>query len=258
MDSKGVQFLDSTVCNTFLGHAYSGRDFNDLTKRDRDMIKAVEVLMEFINTGTISPRKEAIVLNGTIGILMTQYLAYKENQRLARNTLDEYAQHLSRFLAFLTKKEIKEIKAVDQLHVLQYLKEIDPKCPSLPYMALRAIRGLFKYLHEQELLETDISLFIPKTKYNKQPKLPSTYHKHEVETLVNSIDRSSRTGKRNYAIILLAARLGLRASDIRNLKFDEIHWKKNIIRIKQYKTDNILENYRCSRPEGYVMEGERI
>ena len=241
MESQGIQFLDSAVCNAFLEHAYSKRDFNDLTKRDRDMIKAVEVLIEFINTGTVSPRKEAIVLNGAIGSLMTRYLAFKENQRLARHTLDEYAQHLSRFLAFLTKKDIKEIKAVNQLHILQYLKEIDPKYPSLPFMAIRAIRGLFIYLYEQELLEIDLSLFIPKTKNNKQPKLPSTYRKHEIETLIRSVDRSSRTGKRNYAIILLASRLGLRASDIRDLKFDEIHWERNIIGIKQYKTSNILE-----------------
>jgi hypothetical protein len=67
MEYQGIQFLDSTVCNAFLEHTYSKQEFNDLTKRDRDMIKAVEVLIEFINTGTISPRKEAIVLNGTIG-----------------------------------------------------------------------------------------------------------------------------------------------------------------------------------------------
>ena len=90
-------------------------------------------------------------------------------------------------------------------------------------------------------MDTDISTLIPRDNFRKQPQLPSTYKKQEVEILINSVDRASKAGKRNYAIILLAARLGLRASDITNLKFRDIQWERNIIRIRQYKTDNTLE-----------------
>lgn len=241
MDSRKIKTLDSTICKAFLDHTYADQDFGDLTKRDRDMIKAVEVLTEYIVTGTIFPKKEVAVFEGSIGKLMIQYLAYKATLRLAIHTLKEYEQHLSRFLAFLNDKEITEIKTVNQLHFLLYLKGIDPRFSSLPHMAIRVIRDFFRYLYNQEILDTDISNLVPKDNFRKQPKLPSTYKKREVEVLINSIDRASKAGKRNYAIILLAARLGLRASDITNLKFRDIQWERNMMRIRQYKTDNILE-----------------
>ncbi|MFO8055617.1 MAG: site-specific integrase [Bacteroidales bacterium] len=241
MDSRKIRFLDSIVCDGFLEHEYSKRDFNDLTKRDRDAIKAVEVLKEYIQSGTLVPKKEVPVFNGSIGKLMVRYLAYKATLRLAQHTLYEYEQHLFRFLVFLNGKNITEIKAVNQLHFLLYLKGIDPRYSSLAHMAIRILRDFFRYLYHQKLLDIDVSVFLPKDSYNKQSKLPSTYKKQEVETLINSIDRSSRTGKRNYAIILLAARLGLRASDIINLKFKNLLWERDVIRIRQYKTGNELE-----------------
>ena len=241
MNSREIRFLDFTVCDAFLKYTYADRDFKDLTKRDRDMIKAVEVLAEYINTGTIVPKKEIAVFDGSIGRLMSRYLAYKAALRLAKHTLDEYEQHLFRFLAFLSRKKITEIKAVNQLHLLLYLKGIDPRYSTLPHIAIRVLRDFFRYLYNQGLLDTDVSAFIPKDNYKKQPKLPSTYKKQEVEILINSVDRVSRAGKRNYSIILLAAMLGLRASDITNLMFKDLQWERNIIRIKQYKTGNILE-----------------
>jgi len=54
--------------------------------------------------------------------------------------------------------------------------------------------------------------------------------------MVNSIDRGNPRGKRDYALILLAARLGLRASDIANLTFSSFKWDKNIIEVAQQKT----------------------
>ena len=60
----------------------------------------------------------------------------------------------------------------------------------------------------------------------------------EVGAIEASIDRSGGAGKRNYAMLLLASRLGLRASDIAHLQFSNIDWEKNEIRIVQYKTGN--------------------
>jgi site-specific recombinase XerD len=241
MNSKEIRFLDPIVCDDFLEHEYAERDFSDLTKRDRDAIKAVEVLKEYIQSGTLVPKKEIPVFNGPIGKLMTQYLAYKVTLRLAQHTLYEHEQHLFRFLVLLNRENITEIKTVNQAHVLIYLKGIDPRYSSLAHMTIRILRDFFRYLYGQGLLDIDVSGFFPKDSYKKQPKLPSTYKKQEIETLINSIDRSSRTGKRNYAIILLAARLGLRASDITHLKFENLHWERNAIRIRQYKTGNELE-----------------
>ncbi len=59
--------------------------------------------------------------------------------------------------------------------------------------------------------------------------------------MIASVERSSFMGRRDYAILLLAARLGLRNSDIANIKFENLFWEKNMIRLFQYKTDKEIE-----------------
>ncbi len=91
--------------------------------------------------------------------------------------------------------------------------------------------------------------------------------------MIGSVDRSSASGKRNYAIILIAARLGLRASDISRLKFDNLIWSSSTIEITQVKTGKelvlpllpdvgnaIIDYLKYARPESdepYVFLTER-
>jgi integrase len=70
--------------------------------------------------------------------------------------------------------------------------------------------------------------------------MPSVYSGEEVSRLLSSIDRSTALGKRDYAIILLAAKLGLRSSDIVNLKLLDIDHDKKMIDIIQVKTGKPL------------------
>jgi integrase len=77
---------------------------------------------------------------------------------------------------------------------------------------------------------------VPKIRYSKKAKIPSAYTKNEVEHMISCIDRGNPKGKRDYALILLAARLGLRASDIASLTFSSLKWDKNIIEVVQQKT----------------------
>jgi integrase len=55
---------------------------------------------------------------------------------------------------------------------------------------------------------------------------------------LGAIDRGNPSGKRDYAIILLVARLGLRVGDVNNLKLENIDWRKAILEIVQNKTHN--------------------
>ena len=58
--------------------------------------------------------------------------------------------------------------------------------------------------------------------------------------MLSCVDRKSPMGKRDYAILMLAAKLGLRTSDIRNLTPQNIDWEKHEIRITQIKTGEPL------------------
>ena len=59
------------------------------------------------------------------------------------------------------------------------------------------------------------------------------------EKLLSSIDRDNPVGKRDYAAYLIAAELGLRVSDINNLRLENLKWDSNTIEITQYKTGKL-------------------
>jgi site-specific recombinase XerD len=241
MKIQCIDFIDATVCENYLLQEFDNRDYWTLSKREKDCVKVFSSLIEFIETGTIQAPKEVIDFEGQIGNLMINYLAFKASQRLAKHTVDEYGQHLSRFLRFLKGNGVVSIQYVNQLHILNFIKSIDPKTLALAHLTLRTLRDFFRYLYSNQVLDVDFSLIIPRDNYKAQAKMPSIYTKVEIQNLIGSVDISCATGKRDYAIILLAARLGMRASDIANLKFENIFWERNTIDLTQYKTGKKIE-----------------
>lgn len=99
------------------------------------------------------------------------------------------------------------------------------------------IRLFLKYLVVEEKLKTDYSTFIPH--YSKPYVIPSVYSIDEIKCIEKSIDTSTIQGKRDYAIILLASRMGLRSGDIVKLKIEDIKGKDEL-NIIQQKTGNTL------------------
>lgn len=77
-------------------------------------------------------------------------------------------------------------------------------------------------MYQKNHIAYNLSIVFENIKTKKLVKLPSYYNKEEVLKIENSVDRSGRVGKRNYAVILLVSRLGIRASDIANLKLSNI------------------------------------
>ncbi len=241
MDSINISEIDSSVCREYLLKEFNNRDYHELTTKEKGVVGIVNILIEFLETGAVQSKKEQIKLDGPTGALMIKYLTFKTDQRLQKSTISMHECHLSRFLHFLRKNNIEVITSVRQMHILDYIKSITSSTKASARMSIQVLRGFFRYLHTKQILETDFSIMIPRSNYKALPKLPSAYSKEEVEKLIASVERSSFMGRRDYAIILLAARLGLRNSDITNLKFENIFWEQNLIRLFQHKTDREIE-----------------
>lgn len=83
--------------------------------------------------------------------------------------------------------------------------------------------------------------FIGRNNYPLREKLPSVYNADEIGHIENRVEQSSTVGKRDYAMLLLATRLGLRSSDISGLTFGNLDWQHNLISLMQCKTKKIIE-----------------
>lgn len=106
---------------------------------------------------------------------------------------------------------------------------------------LSELRQFFRFLYLNGYHTEDRSLFIPRSNaLRTREHLPVFWTREDVEKVLSVIDVGNPIGKRDYAMILLAARLGLRVSDVKNLKFSDIKWEKNSMEINQYKTKEPL------------------
>ena len=241
MDAAKIKQFDAEVGKKYLMTQFGNRDYGELSKSEKDLVRAVGVLSEFSSHGSIQPIKEQPVFNGPVGEIMAKYIAYRISLRLSKHTIEEGEQYLYRFLCYLNRIQISSITEINQLHILKFIKTINPKFSTLTHITLESIRGFLRYAYQQNLLDHDLASIVPKDNYKKQPKLPSVYSPQEIESIIASVDRGNATGKRNYAIVLLAARLGLRASDIAHLKFENLLWERSTIVLNQFKTGKPIE-----------------
>jgi integrase len=122
------------------------------------------------------------------------------------------------------------------LDIYEFIESFDKSKLATKVIYTGILKGFFTYLQSNQQLPNGLSLIPPRVNYKKGSKLPSTFTTDEVSALLNSIDRASPRGKRDYAILLLAIKLGMRSSDIRALRFENILWDKNLIKFTQKKT----------------------
>jgi site-specific recombinase XerD len=241
MIANSIKVFDPSVGKRYLLEQFGNKDYSQLAKGQKDLIHTVRILCEFSQTGSIRPVKEQIVFEGDIGKAMTAYISHRVSLRLSKHTIEEGEQHIYRFYNYLDKINTHSVKAISQLNVLNFVKTIDPKFSTLAYRTLESIRSFLKYVYKERLTEQDLATIVPKYNRIRQPKLPSVYSPKEIEIMIASISRSTPVEKRNYAIVLLAARLGLRASDIANVKFENLFWDRSTIILDQFKTGKRIE-----------------
>ena len=169
------------------------------------------------------------------------YLAYREKIGIIPKSIQISRLYLFRFFSFLETKNIHSMDAITVPIVLDFLKSLSTFEKPTINAIMRAVRLYLKYCYENGFIQDNLFPKLPNPHYNRNSRLPSTYTAQEVRDTLSAIDTGNPCGIRDYAIILLLARLGLRSSDVANLRFSNIDWENDMIRLTQVKTGNPLE-----------------
>lgn len=169
------------------------------------------------------------------------YLSYREYIGISSKSIQISRLYLSRFFAFLNTKNVMSLDTVTVPIVLEFLKSLSSFGKPTINSIMRTVRYYLKYCHDNGIMHEELFSKLPNPHYNRQSRLPSTYTEDEVRKTLDTIDMGNPCGIRDYAIILLIARLGLRSSDVANLRFSNIDWESDRIRLTQVKTGNPLE-----------------
>lgn len=143
------------------------------------------------------------------------------------------------FLLYLSSNKVK-ISHTSEADIIGFLSAYIDK--SKPYIEtqITALKRFAAYATDTGLTSTDISKYIPPLARVASHRIPSVWEDCDIDKLLSSVDRGSPLGKRDYAILLLAAKLGLRSGDIKGLEFKDINWEDKRIDIVQRKTQKPL------------------
>lgn len=168
------------------------------------------------------------------------YLNFVRQHR-GRRTTHQLENGLGRFFSWLEGLGIADLHQLSAGHVRDYVSSLHHFKRSTIAVHASALRGFLSYLRLQGTLTTDLvhAVEVPRVYQMSQP--PQVVDEGTVERLIAAVDRSTALGKRDYAMLLLAARCGLRSSDIRALRFENIHWREQRLVFVQSKTQRPLE-----------------
>ena len=101
---------------------------------------------------------------------------------------------------------------------------------------LCALRSFVRFASGDGLVDAAVLNTVPTVKSRKHTRIPSVWDPAEVTKILDAVDRGNPCGKRDYAIILLVTRLGLRGIDVKRLEFSDFDWPGNRLSIVQAKT----------------------
>jgi len=104
---------------------------------------------------------------------------------------------------------------------------------------ISGVRVFLNHVYEIGIINVNLSTAVPKMTADWR-KIREGFNADEIKALLSVPDCGTTVGKRNYAIMMLAAQTGLRSIDIVNLKYGDIDWRKKEIRIIQHKTGNVI------------------
>lgn len=206
----------------------------------RHIVFGVEVLADFAQHGRIGRARadiEKIHLRPATNKVLRDYEQYsKDRLQLRPSTLRTRSRELTIFSDFLNSRKAKALGQIEALDLSEFLSFRGHLKPNTVSRIVSDVRSFLRFLTLRGILQKDLSVELPKVRVSRDARIPSVWDHQLIVRLLGAIDRSSAKGKRDYAILLLACRLGLRAGDIRTLKLDHLHWEDSRIEITQSKT----------------------
>ena len=164
-----------------------------------------------------------------------------EKKGYSQVTTEHYVKQSSYLMDYLAAQGMNDFTAVTLDTVNAYIRTLAGFSYKTVEQHICSLRAFFRFLYQEGIMPDDLAAKMPMVKARKQTAIPSVWTHEELKQLVGAIDRGSPKGRRDYAIILIACRLGLRCTDIKNLCFENFNWTEKKICFTQSKTGQPME-----------------
>lgn len=238
-ESQGVDTLSSALVDAYL--TCQREDLTVPLSHVQGSTRVLRRLLEFAECGAWrrfpARRQEATLTSATFAAARERFLQYWHTERqVARNTQQYGRRYTLQFLLYLEAAGVREWHDLSGPLIGRFISENPAWSSGARQVVVSTLRVFLRYLFVQGEIDRDWAGSLPTVRRGPKRKLPVIWTQDELTALFAAVERSSAIGKRDYAILLLASRLGMRASDIRALRLDDIHWEHARLDFLQEKT----------------------
>jgi integrase len=206
----------------------------------RHLVFGLKILDDYAHTGSVVRfvvERSGLRIPQAMQKPMRDYEQFaKERCHLRTWSLRNRMHAIAVFLDFLRSRGVVNLDRMEADDISAFITSRSCwKAKTVSHVASH-LRLFLQFLFLRDILPRDFSCVVPTIRVARHDTVPSVWDQELVAKLLDVVDRNSPKGKRDYAILLLAARLGMRSGDIRTLRLDDLNWAAATIEMAQAKT----------------------
>jgi site-specific recombinase XerD len=191
-------------------------------------------LLEHLRCLGVVPALPQKVDRSAQGQLTRDYESFLSSERgLAPATLVSYLPIVRRFLTAHFGNKALGLQDLQPQDLHRFILHQVPRCSrTYSKLMVTALRSFLRFLCQRGIIETDLASALFGVAHWRLSHLPKSLPPDQVERLLRCCDRSTASGQRDYAILLLLARLGLRGGEVLAMTLDDLDWERGEILVR--------------------------
>ena len=227
LDRRGLASGDvgpATIEQYLRGRAQSGK----LRKGDSAALFRLLAILRPDSTGVAAPPPTAIE------IALGQFQQYLRQERgLSDATVINYTPVARSFLSERFPKGAVHCQQITAADITAFVQRqatlVKSKRVSL---VVTALRSFLRYLFYRGIVAVDLATCVPTIATWSLSKVPRFLAREQIQKILGSCDKQTAIGKRDYALLLLLARLGLRAGEVVALTLEDFDWEAGLVMVR--------------------------
>jgi site-specific recombinase XerD len=202
----------------------------------RGHARAISDFLEHLRQRRAVPLPEPLLDDSPLATLRKRYQNYLQKERsLSPQTIARYWCLLRLFLVERfgdTPDAPIDVRKLVPSDVSDFLLRHARSAPGVAKLMVPALRSFFRFLFQHGETKTDLAGAVPRVPTWRLAEVPKYLTPAEVEQVIHACERNTAVARRDRAIILLLARLGLRASEVIALELDDIDWRAGVLTVR--------------------------
>jgi integrase len=238
--SRGAQEFSLDVAMAWVDEACGGffekEQAGALKATDMYVFRVAAMLDDFAAHGAVLRRycRSVSKLSVEQRDILARFRAWLRANGCAVSTVRAYGTVAGEFLAFIDGRG--GLAGLDGGVIGAFVATLAGYQPKTVEHKLCAVRSLLRFVAADGLTDRGVLETVPAARSSRQARIPSVWDPADVTKMIEAIDRGNPSGKRDYAIVLLICRLGLRSVDVKRLRFADLDWPGNQVSVAQAKT----------------------